>query len=525
MKNHIRIVQFFSIVIISFLTSCQTDKSQEEKSRPNILFIMSDDHASHAISAYGGIYDDYFTTPNIDRLADEGMRFDNVFCTNAICGPSRAAILTGKYSHINGFYKNESGGKFNSDQWTFPKALQQSGYQTALVGKWHLGTEPVGFDYFKYHDNPGQQGFYWNPVYNDNGTKVKEEGYATNLTADFALSWLDDKRDADKPFCLMLQFKAPHREWAPDKKYEDLWEDIELPYPATFDDDYSTRELTAGDTDMTIDFFSRKDMKLTPPENLNGAEKRKWMLYGQKRGESWAPEENMTKEEVKKWKYQTYIKDYLACIKSVDDNIGRVLDYLDQNGLAENTVVVYTSDQGFYLGDHGWFDKRFIYEESLRMPFIMRHPASIAKNQVNEDIITNIDFAPTLLEYAGVTIPEEVQGRSFVQNASGNKPEDWPESMYYHYYEFPFWHHAQPHYGIRNNRYKLAHFYYSVDIWEFYDLEKDPNELHNSIDYPEYASIISDMKVELKQKMKAYKNDKSIDELKAITDKDFGKLN
>lgn len=323
----------------------------------------------------------------------------------------------------------------------------------------------------------------------------------------------------------MLQFKAPHREWAPDKKYEDLWEDIELPYPATFDDDYATRELTAGDTDMTIDFFSRKDMKLTPPENLNGAEKRKWMLYGQKRGESWSPEENMTKEEVKKWKYQTYIKDYLACIKSVDDNIGRVLDYLDQNGLAENTVVVYTSDQGFYLGDHGWFDKRFIYEESLRMPFIMRHPASIAKNQVNEDIITNIDFAPTLLEYAGVTIPEEVQGRSFVQNISGNKPEDWPESMYYHYYEFPFWHHAQPHYGIRNNRYKLAHFYYSVDVWEFYDLEKDPNELHNSIDNPEYASIIADMKVELKQKMKAYKNDKSLEDLRAITDKDFGKLN
>lgn len=487
---------------------------------------MSDDHATHAITAYGGIYDEYAQTPNIDRIANEGVKFNNVFCTNAICGPSRAAILTGKYSHKNGYYKNEKGGKFNSDQWTFPQALQQGGYQTALVGKWHLGTEPVGFDYFKYHDNPGQQGFYYNPVYNDNGTKVTEKGYATNLTADYALTWLDEKRDSDKPFCMMLQFKAPHRNWDPDPKYQDLWEDVEMPYPETFNDDYKGRELTAGDTDQTIDFFNRKDMKLTPPDSLSKKEKQKWLLAGNKRGfgEGWLPSDTMTVEEARKWKYQTYIKDYLACVKSVDDNIGRVLKYLDDNGLAENTIVVYTSDQGFYLGDHGWFDKRFMYEESLRMPFLVRYPDLVKEAQVNNDIITNIDFAPTLLDIAGVSIPKEVQGRSFASNIGGKTPNDWPKSMYYHYYEFPFWHHVQPHYGLRNERYKLIHFYYSIDKWEFYDLENDPKELNNAIDAQHYSGMIAQMKMELKERMKSYDDDKSIDEFRKITDTDFGNI-
>lgn len=498
----------------------------EEKKRPNILYIMSDDHASHAITAYGSIYDNYAQTPNIDRIANEGIKFNNVFCTNAICGPSRAAILTGKYSNKNGYYKNEKGGKFNSDQWTFPQALQQGGYQTALVGKWHLGTEPVGFDYFKYHDNPSQQGFYYNPVYNDNGTKVTEQGYATNLTADYALNWLDGKRDKEKPFCMMLQFKAPHRNWDPDTKYKDLWEDIEMPYPATFNDDYKGRKETAGDTDQTIDFFNRKDMKLTPPESLSAEEKQQWLSQGNKRGfgEGWLPNDTMTVEEARKWKYQTYIKDYLACIKSVDDNIGRVLKYLDDNGLAENTIVIYTSDQGFYLGDHGWFDKRFMYEESLRMPFLIRYPDLVKESLVNNDIITNIDFAPTLLDFAGVNIPKEVQGRSFAPNIAGQSPEDWPKSMYYHYYEFPFWHHVQPHYGLRSERYKLIHFYYSVDKWEFYDLENDPDELNNAINDQQYASIIADMKIQLKEKMKTYDDDKSIDEFRKITDTDFGNI-
>ncbi|MEL6987148.1 MAG: sulfatase, partial [Bacteroidota bacterium] len=493
MKNKYFLV---SGILFFLLLNCSSPKEETYK-KPNIIYIMSDDHAAHAISAYGGIYNPYFQTPNIDRIANEGILFKNVFCTNSICGPSRASILTGKYSHENGYYKNESGGKFNPNQWTFPQAMHDNGYQTAIVGKWHLGTEPVGFDYFKYHNNRGQQGFYYNPLYNENGNQVKEEGYATNLTTDAALQWLSEKRDSSKPFLLMLQYKAPHRNWFPDKKYEKLFEQEELPYPSTFNDDYKGREKTAGDTDMTMDFFMRRDMKMTPPENLGGDEKNKWLMHGHKRGsgEGWLPNDSMTIEEARKWKYQIYIKDYLACIKSVDDNIGRVLEYLDEVGMTENTIVVYTSDQGFYLGDHGFFDKRFMYEPSLRMPFMIRYPARIKEPKINKDIITNIDFAPTLLDFAEIDIPAEIQGESFTENIFNQTPENWQQAMYYHYYEFPFWHHVQPHYGIRNQRYKLIHFYYNIDEWEFYDLEKDPNEMNNAIHDQQYTSIIDDMKL------------------------------
>lgn len=516
----------FLCLLITGIYGCSIkgkEKTQESV-QPNIIFIMSDDHAAHAITAYGGIYDSLAPTPNIDRLADEGMIMKNVFCTNAICGPSRAAILTGKYSHVNGYYKNESGGKFDSNQWTFPEELQKNGYQTALFGKWHLGSEPKGFDYYKYHEGGGQQGFYWNPVYNQNGQKVTEKGYATNLTTNFALEWLKQTNLNNKPFCLLLQYKAPHRNWEPDTKYVDLWEDIEMPYPETFNDDYNTREKTAGNTDMTMDDFNRKDMKLAPPESLKGRDLTKWFQYGNKRGDIVFPDKSMTAEENRKWKYQTYIKDYLACVRSVDDNIGRVLDYLDKNDLAENTLVVYTSDQGFYLGEHGWFDKRFIYEESLRMPFLVRYPRKIKAGTKNADIITNIDFAPTLLDAAGITKPEEIQGNSFFHNLQGQTPVDWQKSMYYHYYEFPFWHHVQPHYGIRNKRYKLIHFYYNVDIWEFYDLENDPDELNNQVDNPEFSETIAQMRQELEQLQVKYNNYKSVEELRVITDTDFGSL-
>ena len=517
---------YVSAALLLSVASCgnsqKTNDEAETPTKPNIIYIMSDDHASHAISAYGGIYDELAPTPNIDRLAKEGIKFNNVFCTNSISGPSRASILTGQYSHMNGLYKNNKGGNFDTTKWTFPQAMQQNGYQTALFGKWHLGSEPQGFDFYKYHDNPGQQGTYWDPVYNENGKKVDEKGYSTNLTADFAIDWLANNKNNTKPFCMMLHFKAPHREWAPDKKYEDLWEDIEMPYPTTFNDDYKGREKTAGDTEMTMDNFSRRDMKMKPPEGLTGEELQKWLRHGYMKEDAWLPNDTMTIEESRKWKYQTYIKDYLACIKSVDDNIGRVLNYLDENGLAENTIVIYTSDQGFYLGDHGWFDKRFIYEESLRMPFLVRYPAKVKGNQVNDDIIANIDFAPTLLEFAGIDVPAEVQGRSFADNILGNTPTDWQKSVYYHYYEFPLWHHVQPHYGIRNERYKLVHFYYSVDEWEFYDLEEDPDELINDINNTKYAPIIEEMKKELTELMKKYGNDKPIDDLKEITDKSFG---
>lgn len=516
---------YLLLVVFVALSSCNGQKEQVKKSdRPNIIFIMSDDHAAHAISAYGGIYDNLAPTPNIDRIAEEGVRLNNTFCTNAICGPSRACILTGKYSHVNGYYKNESGGQFNVNQWTFPEELHRNGYQTALFGKWHLGAEPKGFDYYKYHEGAGQQGYYWNPVYNENGKTITEKGYATNLTTDFALDWLKTTGNTEKPFCLLLQYKAPHRNWEPDTKYVDLWEETEMPYPDTYNDNYKGREKTAGDTDMTMDFFNRKDMKLTPPEGLKGKELTQWNQFGNKRGQIVYPNKNLSPEENRNWKYQTYIKDYLACIKSVDDNVGRVLNYLDKSGLAENTVIIYTSDQGFYLGDHGWFDKRFIYEESLRMPFLVRYPNKIKAGTINEDIVTNVDFAPTILQLADIKVPQEIQGRGFLSNLEGKTPTDWPESMYYHYYEFPFWHHVQPHYGIRNQRYKLAHFYYNVDIWEFYDLEKDPQELNNAIDDPAYQDIISGMKTELKEQMKKYGNDHPLDELRKITDTDFGNI-
>ncbi|MFT7030692.1 MAG: arylsulfatase A-like enzyme [Marinoscillum sp.] len=497
------------------------------KERPNILFIMTDDHAAHAISAYGGLYQEIAPTPNIDRLAKEGMLFQNVFCTNAICGPSRAAILTGKFSHLNGYYKNHQGGDFDSTQWTFPLEFQRNGYTTSLFGKWHLGTEPVGFDHFKYHNNKGQQGTYYDPIYNENGLNKSEKGYATTLTTDFALDWLRQRERSDQPFLMLLQYKAPHREWLPEEKYLDLFAGIDMPYPSTFYDDYEGREKTAGDTDMTMDNFDPRDMKVTPPDSITDPKKlRKWSEMGYKRGtgEGWLPNDSMSVKEAREWKYQRYIKDYLACVRSVDDQIGRVLNYLDENGLSENTLVVYTSDQGFYLGDHGWFDKRFMYEQSLRMPFIMRYPNQIKAGQINEDLIMNVDFAPTLMDFADVPSNKEVQGKSFKTSAIQGAEGESRESVYYHYYEYPFWHHVQPHYGIRSDRYKLIHFYHDVDLWEFYDLDQDPDELNNLIESPDHAALIQQMKVELKQLQVEFKDDISLDSMRVITETNFGMI-
>lgn len=519
------IISLTSLIVFSFKNSNQVIEFIPQKTieRPNIIYIMADDLTIQAISAYGGIYKNIAPTPNIDRLASEGMLFKDVLCTNAICGPSRAAILTGNYSNQNGFYKNENGGKFDKSQWTFPQEFQKNGYQTSLFGKWHLGSEPQGFDVFKYHNSAGQQGHYWNPTYNENGVDVKEKGYSTNLTTNFALNWLENERKKESPFLMVLQYKAPHRPWQPDTKYENLWDDIEMPYPATFNDDYKGRELTAGDTEMTMDYFSRRDMKLKEPSNLKGKDKIKWAFYGAKPGEIVQPD-GMSKEDGKKWRYQTYIKDYLACVKSVDDNIGRVLNYLDENDLSENTIIILTSDQGFYLGDHGFFDKRFIYEESIRMPFILKYPGFVKPGSVNEDIISNIDFAPSLLELANIKTKQPMQGKSFVSILNDHKKSDWRQSMYYHYYEFPYWHHVQPHYGIRTQKFTLAHFYYNIDVWELYDLEKDPNQLKNIINDKKYKKIVSQLKVELRELMKKYGNDKSLSDFRKITDKDYGSI-
>lgn len=504
-------------------SSINATEAKRVRERPNVIYIMADDLTTQAISAYGDIYRDIAPTPNMDRLATEGMLFNDVLCTNAICGPSRAAILTGKYSHQNGYYKNESGGKFNVDQWTFPRAFQDAGYQTALFGKWHLGTDPTGFDAYKFHANAGQQGTYWDPLYNENGEQVREKGYATNLTTDFALNWLGEEREQTDPFLMFLQYKAPHRPWEPDSKYETLWDDIDMPYPTTFNDTYEGRELTAGDTEMTMEHLSRRDMKLERPEELTGKDRIRWDFYGAKNDEIVQPE-GMTAEEGRRWRYQRYIKDYLACVKSVDDNIGRVLDYLDKNNLTENTIVILTSDQGFYLGDHGFFDKRFIYEESLRMPFMVRYPKLVKPGAVNDDVITNVDFAPTLLDLAGIKTEEEMQGSSFAAMLYGKTPRKWRQSMYYHYYEFPFWHHVQPHYGIRTQRYTMAHFYYSIDTWELYDNQEDPDQLVNLIDHPDYQDIRRELAMELKHLMIDYGNDLPLEKFREISDKDFGSI-
>ena len=519
---------FLKIFFIFFITTSNathdTGNLNKQKNKPNIIFILSDDHTTNAISAYGGLYKEIAPTPNIDKIAQEGAILKNTFATNSICGPSRASILTGTYSHIHGYNKNYKGGVFDNRLWTFPKELQKNGYNTALIGKWHLASEPVGFDYYKYHDNLGQQGFYWNPLYNENGVKIKESGYATNLTTDFALNWLKNRSNKDEPFCLLLQYKAPHREWSPDEKYEQLWENEELPYPTTFNDDYKTREKTAGNTEMTMDYFSRRDMKINPPDSLNEKQTRRWLSYGFKRNEVVELDPNLSKEENKKLKFQKYIKDYLASVKSVDDNIGKVLDYLKESDLEENTIIIYASDQGFFIGEHGWFDKRFMYEESIRMPFVIKYPGKIKPKTINKDIITNIDFAPTILEIADIDLPESIQGKSFLKNLTENENDNWRQSMYYHYYEYPYYHHVQPHYGIRNERYKLIHFYYDIDVWELYDLKKDPNELNNLFYTDKYKDLAVELKQELYELKKQYGNKLSLDEMKEISDTDFGGL-
>jgi arylsulfatase A-like enzyme len=349
----------------------------QKEDKPNIIFIMSDDHAVSAVSAYKDWLAKSAPTPNIDRIANEGMLMNRTFNTNSICGPSRAAILTGKYAHINGFYKNEGGGDFNGKQQTFPKILQQNGYETAVIGKWHLGTTPTGFDYSKVMINHGGQGTYHNTVFLENGKDTIKETtrHATEQVAYDAINWLEKRREKNKPFMLMYQFKAPHRPWTPNSKFDSLFID-DLPYPKTFNDDYKGR-LAASENMLEIEnHMNRKDLKLAPPKGLNKKELGKWNRFGNN-GEFWTPNDTLQGLDLKKWKYQRYIKDYLRCVAGVDESVGKMLDYLKENNLDENTIVIYTSDQGFYLGEHGWFDKRWMYEPSFRMPFMIKYPKKI----------------------------------------------------------------------------------------------------------------------------------------------------
>lgn len=513
MKNRHLLTGILPVAAVLPAVSCgQVQKKPRQ--RPNVIFILSDDHTAQSIGAYGSIYRDICPTPNIDRMAEEGALFTNAFCTNAISGPSRASIITGKYSHMNGFYKNEFGAPFDSTQVTFPILLHDSGYSTALVGKWHLESTPMGFDYYKIHVGQGE---YWNPVWIENGSRMREKGYATTLTADAAMKWLENGRDKDKPFCLLYHFKAPHRPWSPDTKYEHIFDDVEMPYPDTFDDDYSTREKTAGDTEMTMWHLTPRDMKMSPPAGLSEKEAEEWLGTGVY-GEYWTPSDTLSGDALKRWKYQRYIKDYLATAKSVDDQVGRLLYYLRETGLEDNTIVIYCGDQGFYLGEHGWFDKRFMYEESFRMPFIVRWPGRIKAGSVISDFITNVDFAPTILSMCGAGADPGMQGKDYRDTMLGKQRKPVRDAVYYHYYEYPFWHHVQPHYGIRTTRYKLIHFYYDIDVWELYDLERDPDELHNVYGDPEYAGVVEDLMAELEKQQAGCADTATLEEMRKMTD-------
>jgi arylsulfatase A-like enzyme len=463
--------------------------------RPNIIFIMTDDHASHAMSCYGSKIN---KTPNLDRLANEGMRFTNSSCTNSICAPCRAVVLTGKHNHINGQVDNTV--RFDGSQQTFPKLLQKCGYQTAMIGKWHLKSSPTGFDYWNIL--PGQ-GDYYNPVTIEMGKRKKHTGYVTDIITDHCLNWLKS-RQKDKPFCLMYHHKAPHRIWEPGPKHLKMYDDVTMPEPDTLFDDYKTRSDAARQQEMSIEHdLNERDLKLTPPRDINEQQLKDWNAAYEPKNKAFR-EANLTGKDLIRWKYQRYIKDYLRCIASVDDNVGRLLDYLDESGLAKNTVVIYTSDQGFYLGDHGWFDKRFMYKESFKMPLLVRCPKAIKPGTVNNDLVQNLDFAPTFLDYAGVEIPADIQGRSIRPILEGNTPKDWRMSVYYHYYEYPSVHMVKRHYGVRTKRYKLMHFYHDIDAWELYDMKKDPDELNNVYSDPAYAKVVIEMKTELKRLRRQY---------------------
>jgi len=478
-------------------------KADAAAKRPNILFVFCDDHAYQAISAYQPVSAyglKLNETPNIDRLAREGMRFDNCYVTNSICGPSRAVIQTGKYSHLNGFYCN--GNRFNGNQQTFPKLLKKAGYQTAIIGKWHLATDPQGYDYWEVLIG---QGPYYNPPMIRGGQRVSHTGYTTNIITDLALDWLRNQRDPDRPFMLMYQHKAPHRNWQPGPDWLHKYDDVTIPEPDTLFDDYQGRGTAAKTQDMSIaKTMNASDLKLTPPGNLTPEQADAWSkAYGPK-NEAFQ-KANLQGKDLVRWKYQRYMKDYLRCIAAVDDNLGRVLKYLDDSGLADNTVVIYSSDQGFYLGEHGWFDKRWIYEESLRTPLIVRWPGVVQPGTTNQDIVSNLDFAETFLDIAGVKVPADMQGRSLVPLLHGRTPDDWRKTFYYHYYEYPAVHSVRRHYGVADGRYKLIHFYSNpwdpapIDEWELYDLKSDPKELKSVFGSPEYADVQKRLEGELQR--------------------------
>jgi arylsulfatase A-like enzyme len=394
---------------------------------------------------------------------------------------------------LNGFYNNTNS-RFDGSQVTFPKLLQQAGYQTALVGKWHLISEPTGFDFWEILPGQGQ---YYNPPMIRNGQRKKYDGYVSDLITEHTLEWLK-QRDASKPFLMMCQHKAPHREWAPNLKYLQLYDQVKFPEPDTLFDDYSGRGKAEKNQDMTIaETMTDRDLKLVPPAAMNAEQRQVWDAYYEPRNAEFR-KANLKGKELVRWKYQRYMHDYLATIASVDESVGKVLDYLKETGLDKNTIVVYAADQGFYLGEHGWFDKRWVFEESLRTPFLVRWPGVTKPGSVNQDLVSNLDFAQTFLEAAGVTAPAEMQGRSLVPMLKGQTPKNWRQSFYYHYYEYPAVHSVARHYAVVTDRYKLVHFYQTdTDYWELFDLKEDPKELRSVYDHPKYAKVQKELQAEL----------------------------
>ncbi|MFT4566214.1 MAG: arylsulfatase A-like enzyme [Saprospiraceae bacterium] len=521
------------ILLSSAFMACDssTSTAESDKKRPNILFIMSDDHAYQAISSYS---DRLLETPNIDRLAKEGIQFNNACVTNSICAPSRATILTGKHTHINGKIDNRM--PFDTTQITFPQLFQDNGYETAMYGKLHFGNNPKGVDDFMIL--PGQ-GNYINPKFITPRGDTTITGYVTDIITDLTLNWLDKKRDKEKPFMLMYLHKAPHRPWWPSPtKFKEFTQKT-FPEPETLFDDYRNRGTAAKTAEMNLltHMMYSHDSKVYPETIVEMGDKvqpkvKEWnnSFYGpynrsneaQKKlykpildkinadfKENWP---TMTDEEKMKWKFQRYMQDYLACISSVDDNVGRVLNYLDDSGLTENTIVVYTSDQGFYLGEHGWFDKRFIYNESFKTPLLIRWPNEVTPGTTNEEMVQNLDFAQTFLEIAGITAPSDMQGESIVPLLKGNDAQWTRDAVYYQYYEYPSVHMVKRHYGIVTKEYKLAHFYYDVDEWELYDRKKDLNEMNNVYDDPAYADVVADLKIQLQDLRTQYKDSDELDQ-------------
>jgi len=493
-----------SLIAGLFATGWITRQQAAPKAtKPNIVFIITDDHTWQAISSYGGRY---MQTPNIDRLAREGAIFRNCLVTNSICGPSRATLLTGAYSHINGYKLNEK--VFDNRQWVFTEDMQKNGYQTAWVGKLHLGSFPKGFDYINVL--PGH-GDYYNSWFVSPKDTVRSNGYVTNVISDYALDWLKNRK-ADKPFMLVVGHKATHRTWFPDLPDLGAFDKTTFPLPSTFHDTYAGRKA-AQQQDMSIEktMLLDEDLKVhmnykRPIFNQMTPEQRQtFQDYYEGKVSREFDSLKLSGDALTQWKYQRYLRDYMATAKSLDRNVGRLLDYLDQSGLSKNTVVIYTSDQGFYLGEHGWFDKRFIYEESLKTPFIIRYPGVVKPGTERTQLVSNIDWAPTLMDIGQVPIPAQVQGQSFLPllkdaKAAGRK------AVYYHYYEYPKPHNVSPHFGLRTDRYTMARFYGPDNFWELYDLKKDPQQLTNVYGQPAYATITTDLKKQMQAEIEQYRD-------------------